>query len=93
MTHFVIDCFVCYFSDEKEDVNHSLGGKGDNNVGQLATASITSTTPTLTNSSMGNSAPTATPEVDEDGYSIQPSKDSWDKEGSVPKSKFLLNNL
>lgn len=92
MTDFLIDLlFYFNFSDEKEDANHSsLGGKGDNNVGQLATASITSTTPTLTNSSMGNSAPTATPEVDEDGYSIQPSKDSWDKEGSVPKSKLLL---
>ncbi|CAO1402382.1 unnamed protein product [Diamesa tonsa] len=68
--------------------------KGDTNSNKDDKSSdiITSTTPTLTNSSMGNSAPTATPEVDEDGYSIQPSKDSWDKEGSVPKNTFYSSS-
>lgn len=60
--------------------------------GQVASAHGTITTPTLTASSIiGNSVPTATPEVDEDEYSIKPPTDSWDKTGSPQKSEFVVS--
>jgi hypothetical protein len=56
--------------------------------GQPTTSHATITTPTLTATSItGNSMPTATPEVDEDEYSIKPPMDSWDKNGSPQKSE------
>lgn len=56
-----------------------------------ATSHATITTPTFTATSItGNSVPTATPEVDEDEYSIKPPMDSWDKNGSPQKSKWVL---
>lgn len=46
-------------------------------IGNLQTTSAVST---------GNVAPTATPEVDEDGYSIQPRDATWDSATITEKS-------
>lgn len=82
----------CYCSDEKDDTLSAISGgslKPETASGQPATSHATLTTPTLTASSMiVNSVPTATPEVDEEEYSIRPPMDSWDKNGSPQKSEF-----
>lgn len=73
--------------EEKDDTLSAIsGGSLKPDVAQMS-SHATLTTPTLTASSItGNAVPTATPEVDEDEYSIKPPMDSWDKNGSPQKS-------
>jgi hypothetical protein len=80
-------------SEEKDDVISSPAIKSESSLGQAVSNSNVNTTPTLTSSNVANLAPTATPEIDEDGYSIQPSKNSWDKEEIVQKSMILNHAL
>lgn len=83
---------VCLRSEEKDDTLSAISGgslKPEIGSGQPATSHANLATPTPTASSItGNSVPTATPEVDEDEYSIKPPMDSWDKNGSPQKSKL-----
>lgn len=80
----------CFYSEEKDDTLSAISGgslKPENVTGQVASVHGNITTPTLTASSiLGNTVPTATPEVDEDEYSIKPPTDSWNKNGSPQKS-------
>jgi hypothetical protein len=81
--------FSALNSDEKDDTLSAISG-GSLKPEIAPTAShATITTPTLTAMSItGNSVPTATPEVDEDEYSIKPPMDSWEKNGSPQKSEL-----
>lgn len=82
-------------SDEKDDTLSAISGgslKPDIVAGQQASSHAIITTPTLNASSItGHSVPTATPEVDEDEYSIKPPMDSWDKNGSPQKSELAVS--
>lgn len=61
------------FSEDKDDTVKAAEAASSN----LQTTSAVST---------GNVAPTATPEVDEDGYSIQPRETTWDSATITEKS-------
>ena len=77
-----------YRSEEKDDTLSAVSGgslKPEIVSGQPASSHASIVTPTFTASSI--TVPTATPEVDEDEYSIKPPMDSWDKNGSPQKSK------
>lgn len=85
------ETFLRCCSEEKDDTLSAISGgslKPETASGQPTSSHVIITTPTLTTTSItGNSVPTATPEVDEDEYSIKPPMDSWDKNGSPQKSK------
>lgn len=77
-----------FCSEEKDDTLSAISGgslKPEIMSGQPASSHASIATPTFTASSI--TVPTATPEVDEDEYSIKPPMDSWDKNGSPQKSK------
>lgn len=77
-------------SEEKDDTLSAISGgslKPEISGHPLTTSNVTVTTPTLTTSSItGNTVPTATPEVDEDEYSVKPQDNSWNKNTSPQKS-------
>jgi hypothetical protein len=82
--------------DEKDDTLSAISGgsmKPEIMSGQPSASLGNITTPTLTATSItASSVPQATPEVDEDEYSIKPQMD-WEKNGSPQKSNcdsFLL---
>lgn len=75
-------------SEEKDDTLSAISGgslKPEITGGQM-TSNITITTPTL--SAAGSTVPTATPEVDEEEYSVKP-PDSWSK-SSPQKSEWII---
>jgi hypothetical protein len=77
-------------SEEKDDTLSAISGgslKPEISGHITTTSNVTVTTPTLTASSItGNTVPTATPEVDEEEYSVKPQDNSWNKNSSPQKS-------
>ncbi|EDS33074.1 conserved hypothetical protein [Culex quinquefasciatus] len=67
--------------EDKEEATVKATDAGS--IGNLQTTSAVST---------GNVAPTATPEVDEDGYSIQPRDATWDSATITEKSNNFYSS-
>ncbi|CAG9804951.1 unnamed protein product [Chironomus riparius] len=82
--------------EEKDDTLSAISGgslKPEISGHPTTTSNATVTTPTLTASSItGNTVPTATPEVDEDEYSVKPQDNSWNKNTSPQKNKFYSSS-
>ncbi|XP_070491460.1 F-BAR domain only protein 2 isoform X7 [Chironomus tepperi] len=82
--------------EEKDDTLSAISGgslKPEISGHPTTTSNVTVTTPTLTTSSItGNTVPTATPEVDEDEYSVKPQDNSWNKNTSPQKNKFYSSS-
>jgi hypothetical protein len=80
--------YIC--SEEKDDTLSAISGgslKPEISGHPTITSNVTVTTPTLTASSItGNTVPTATPEVDEEEFSVKPQDNSWNKNTSPQKS-------
>lgn len=80
---------INFLSEEKDDTLSAISGgslKPDMAAGQTVTSNIIITTPTMTTSSLsGNPTSTAAHEVDEDGYSIKPASENWEKNESPRK--------
>jgi hypothetical protein len=82
---------VCVFSEEKDDTLSAISGgslKPELSLHATTSNAASIATPTLTATVTGNSVQTATPEIDDDEFSVKPPDSSWNKNGSPQKSWF-----
>uniref|UniRef100_A0A182Q8I3 MHD domain-containing protein n=1 Tax=Anopheles farauti TaxID=69004 RepID=A0A182Q8I3_9DIPT len=82
---------------KKKDSAENSSAKEDNildgdSKGEAANADSATNLQTTSAVSSSNVAPTATPEVDEDGYSIQPRENTWDSATITEKSNNFYSS-
>lgn len=90
ITSLFLHSFIIFCSEEKDETLSAVsGGSFKPEISAASTSHAAVTTPTLTASlNAGNPAQNSTLDNDDSEYSVKPTNDSWDKNGSPQKSKM-----